>query len=72
METLDYSFVEQHKKDVVEKDEAIRLFKFLKGVYEGKQVQECICGNWVDIKLGYDVLCVFDNFRIKPGEDKQQ
>ena len=72
METLDYSFVEQHKKGVVEKDEAIRLFKFLKGVYEGKQVQECIYGNWVDIKLGYDVLCVFDNFRIKPGEDKQQ
>ena len=72
METLDYSFVEQHKKDVVEKDEAIRLFKFLKGVYEGNQVQEYICGSWVDVKLGYDVLGVFDNFRIKPEDEKQK
>ena len=72
METLDYSFVEQHKKDDVEKDEAIRLFKFLKGVYEGNQVQEYICGSWVDVKLGYDVLGVFDNFRIKPEDEKQK
>ena len=72
METLDYSFVEQHKKDDVEKDEAIRLFKFLKGVYEGNQVQEYICGSWVDVELGYDVLGVFDNFRIKPEDEKQK
>ena len=72
METLDYSFVEQHKKDDIEKDEAIRLFKFLKGVYEGNQVQEYICGSWVDVKLGYDVLCVFNNFRIKPEDEKQK
>ena len=72
MGTLDYSFVEQQKKDFVEKDEAIRLFKFLKGVYEGKQVQEYICGSWVDIELGYDVLGVFDNFRIKPEDGKHK
>lgn len=72
MGTLDYSFVEQQKKDFVEKDEAIRLFKFFKGVYEGKQVQEYICGSWVDIELGYDVLGVFDNFRIKPEDDKHK
>lgn len=72
MRTLDYNFVEQHKKDFAEKDEAIRLFEFLKGVYEGKQVQERICGSWVDVKLGYDVLGVFDNFRIKPEDDKHK
>lgn len=72
MKTLDYSFIEQHKKDAIEKDEAIRLFKFLKGVYEGKQVQEYICGSWVDVELGYDVLGVFDNFRIKPEDEKQK
>lgn len=64
METLDYSFVD--------KDEARRLFKLLKGVYEGNQVQEYICGSWVDVKLGYDVLGVFDNFRIKPEDDKHK
>lgn len=72
MGTLDYSFVEQQKNDFVKKDEAIRLFRFLKGVYEGNQVQEYICGHWVDIEIGYDVLGAFDNFRIKPEDDKHK